>query len=93
MTTKTYSFAEVWDSIGVATIPYISARSYEGPMDDDVRERFPESVFRSNTPDYNYSYIDITEGGRAFLLLYIAGSAYPECVYRFYLSDRAFGVG
>ena len=83
MTTKTYSFAEVWDSIGVATIPYTAARSYEGPMDDDVRERFPESVFRSNAPDYNYSYIDITEGGRVFCFYTSQGLLIPNVYIEF----------
>lgn len=85
MTTKTYTFAEVWDKIAAPT-PFTAFRSYEGPMDDDVRERLPESVFRSNAPDYNYSYIDITEGGRVFCFYTSQGllipNVYTEFIYQ-----------
>ena len=75
MTTKTYSFAEVWDKIAAPT-PFTGIKSLETPM-DTVRKWFPESVFRSNAPDYNYSYIDITEGGRVFCFYTSQGLLIP----------------
>ena len=64
MTTKTYTMEEAWHLI-LWRGPFTAIQSYE-TLIDTVQEKLPESVFRGNVPDYNYSYIDITEGGRVF---------------------------